>query len=323
LSTYSVTKFTPEQSKEWDDFILRSENGTIFHERTFINYHPLHRFTDHSLIFKNKGNIIGLLPAHEISGDKSNSLVSHQGISFGGIAYKNLQLKTALALVESLLDYCRKNSFSRIIITLPPVNYSTLLNQNMEFALLTKCFKINNLDLTSVIQLDALGDNIIDKYDNKARTNIRKAENEGVQISFNNDINAFYNILEKNFNERLTIKATHSLDDLKYLTKKYPDRVLIYAAHLNKKMIAGSLLFVCNKNTVLTFYLVMDPEFQILRPLNLLIYELTKWSIKSGFKFIDFGTVTKNNKINHGLNTFKENFAGHGVFRKTLEIFLE
>ena len=48
----TVRKFTAKDTKDWDDFVKRSNNGTLFHLRSFLSYHIDRKFTDHSLILK-------------------------------------------------------------------------------------------------------------------------------------------------------------------------------------------------------------------------------------------------------------------------------
>ena len=50
----TVRKFTVKDTKNWDDFVNRSNNGTIFHTRKFLSYHPKNRFWIIVLYFKKK-----------------------------------------------------------------------------------------------------------------------------------------------------------------------------------------------------------------------------------------------------------------------------
>ena len=45
-------------SDEWDDFVDSSDNGTIFHKRTFLSYHPKDRFEDASLVIEKDNKIL-------------------------------------------------------------------------------------------------------------------------------------------------------------------------------------------------------------------------------------------------------------------------
>ena len=58
-----VRKFTAKDTKDWDDFVNQSNNGTIFHLRSFLSYHIDRKFIDHSLIFEKNGEVIAVFPA--------------------------------------------------------------------------------------------------------------------------------------------------------------------------------------------------------------------------------------------------------------------
>ena len=43
-----LVRFEPNLASEWDEFISHSKNGTLFHSRAFLSYHPPERFQDYS-----------------------------------------------------------------------------------------------------------------------------------------------------------------------------------------------------------------------------------------------------------------------------------
>ena len=52
---FKINRYSSLDEPMWDNFVPNSNNGTIFHLRSFLNYHPNNRFTDHSLIIEKKG----------------------------------------------------------------------------------------------------------------------------------------------------------------------------------------------------------------------------------------------------------------------------
>ena len=75
-----------EHETLWDDYILKSNNGTIFHLRKFLSYHRDRNFNDCSLIFYEKEKIQAVFSGAIIN----NCLYSHPGASFGGFIYNNI-----------------------------------------------------------------------------------------------------------------------------------------------------------------------------------------------------------------------------------------
>ena len=61
-SKIDVYKFEESNSSDWDEFVNNASNGTLFHTRKFISYHPQDRFQDHSIYFHNKGKYYAVFP---------------------------------------------------------------------------------------------------------------------------------------------------------------------------------------------------------------------------------------------------------------------
>ncbi len=318
-----VKKYGKQNKEEWEQFVLASNNGTIFHTRKFLSYHPADRFKDNSLLFMEKNNIIAVLSAAEIEKDFKKTLISHQGASYGGFVYKdNLSIKDAFLMTESLIDYGKNNFFDKIIITHSPFVYQKRYSNYVDFALIRDGFKYLKREVSSVISLDVSEDNVLSLFKQEARTATRRAEKLGVQIRNSNDFDDYYRILKKNLEMRHNVKPAHSLEDLIKLKKLFPDKIQLIGAYLKDKMIAGVVNFYCNEKVVLVFYISNIMEYQNYRAVNLLFFEIIKDAIKRGMSFLDFGLFTVNMEPNWGLGKFKENFGARGIFRDTFYLEL-
>ena len=102
----------------------------------------------------------------------------------------------------------------------------------------------------------------------------------------------------------------------------FPDKIYLFGAYVGNKMIAGVVNFIVNPKVVLAFYISHKQNYEDHRSLNLLIYEIIKWSLRNQLRILDFGIFTVNENPNMGLARFKENFGATGVFRDTLELKL-
>ena len=61
-----VIKYDKSFKDLWEEFVISSNNGTIFHKRKFLSYHPPERFKDNSLLFINNNKIISVITAVDI-----------------------------------------------------------------------------------------------------------------------------------------------------------------------------------------------------------------------------------------------------------------
>ncbi len=121
---------------------------------------------------------------------------------------------------------------------------------------------------------------------------------------------------------RHNVKPTHSLDELLHLKELFPDKINLFGAYIEGKMVAGVINFIATENVVLAFYISHNEDFQEVRPINLLFYKIFEWAIQKKYSVFDFGIFTVNEEPNLGLARFKENFGASGQYRDTLEIKL-
>ncbi len=315
---YFPLKNSKITSDEWDAFVDSSDNGTIFHKRTFLSYHPKDRFEDASLVFEKDNKILSIFPAALIIRDGKKILSSHNGASYGGFSYKqNLNLKEAFELVEGLIDYAKKIKCDRIQLTPPPMIYQTKYSNYIDFALVKNNFNYVKREVSSVVQLDVPKDELLSTYRAEARTAVKKAIKQGVEIAECERFEEYYEILKKNLKMRHNVSPTHSLEELIKLKRIFPGKIRLWGAFLGEKLIAGVCNFSANSKVVLAFYISHDEDYQEYRAVNLLFYEIMKRYKDEGFKFLDFGIFTVNMDPNWGLGRFKENFGARGIFRDT------
>ncbi|MCK5740116.1 GNAT family N-acetyltransferase [bacterium] len=302
----------------WDEFVAESNNGTLFHTRRFLNYHPGDRFEDQSLIFYKDDRPLALFPATIFLENEKRILTSHRGSSYGGFVTPSpLSIRDAFRLVNELIIYAREHGFHGIDMTPPPSVYVNRPNNYIEFALLKNGFMYKKREISSVIPLDFPEEKILDTFLSNARRNVRRAFKLGVQVSECEAYADFYEILQKNLKMRHNVTPTHTLEELLYLKELFPDQIKLFAAYAGETMVAGVVMFICNSNVVLAFYISHDEEYQQFRGVNVLFYEIIKWALKNQYGFLDYGIFTVNETPNWGLGRFKESFGAQGVFRDT------
>ncbi len=316
MSEYFPFKDSKVTDEEWDSFVNESDNGTMFHQRLFLSYHPEEKFKDASLVVKKNNKLLSLFPAVVIERDGKKILSSHSGASYGGFVYKsNLNFQEAFELVDILQTYAKELGCDAIQLTLPPMIYLSKYSNYIDFALVKNGFIYLKREVSSVVQLDVPKEDLLLTYRPEARTAAKKAVKQGVEIVECDQFAEYYEILKKNLKMRHNVNPTHTLDELLKIKKLYPSKVRLWGAFVKGKIIAGVCNFSANDKVVLAFYISHDEDYQEYRAVNLLFYEIMKRSHDEGFKFLDFGIFTVNMDPNWGLGRFKENFGARGIFR--------
>ncbi len=314
LEYLKAAKITDE---EWDAFVDESDNGTIFHKRRFLAYHPKDRFKDVSFALQKDNKLFALFPAVMIERNGKKILSSHSGASYGGLVYRDLSVKDAFSAVEILIQTASDMGCSAIQLTLPPIIYQKKYSHYLDFALFRNGFTYLKREISSVVQLDSPDEILLSTFKAESRTAVKKALAQNVEILETERFSDYYEILKKNLKMRHNVNPTHTLEELLKLKSFFPAKIRLMGAFLEDKLIAGVCNFSANREVVLAFYISHDEDYQNYRPVNLLFYEIMKRYRAEGFRFLDFGIFTVNMEPNWGLGRFKESFGARGIFRDT------
>ncbi|MBU0474258.1 MAG: GNAT family N-acetyltransferase [Bacteroidetes bacterium] len=317
-----IIKYSEEWKERWDKFVEESNNGTLFHLQKFFDYHAKGKFSFDHLIFLENEQIIALLPG-AIKGNKFESPI---GASYGSIVTKDIKFEKALEIVSTLLDYAKVNEISEFELTAAPVVYEDKPNQNLDFAMLWLGFKYSLHYISSAIKLNK-DEDIISRFQPTVRRNIRKTfRDSDIRVEINERYDQFYPILLDN-KARHNVKPTHSLEELMRLKELLPNHLKLFMLYYKDKPIAGSSMFFVNKTCALCFYNMLDYEYEHLKPIHRIMYEVVKYSTDNGYSYVDIG-VSQDTKAENpmtpsmGLIDFKEKFDAKTVMRNTLSIKL-
>lgn len=317
----TVVKYSEAFHEQWESFVAHSLQGTLFHTRAFLAYHPAERLQDTSLLFFKKEKLLAILPAAFVQKDAERVLVSHPGASFGGLlTYPRQSVREHLELLASLQDFAREHDCAAIELTVPPLFYQQYPAQSHAYALWRSGFRTYRHELTQAVRLDAQREK---NYSTEFQRKIRRAQSLGVVVRESDDFATFYAILQRNLAERHSTQPAHSLVELLDLRRRLPERIRLFGAFVQEQMIAGYLLFVCNAQAALAFYIAQLYEEQHYRAINLLAHETMNWCERAGLAYFDFGTSTINAEPNWGLIDFREAAGARGFWRERLRVELK
>jgi hypothetical protein len=244
---------------------------------------------------------------------------SPYGASYGGLVTgEELSLKLAEELVGSLLEYLRGQGVQRLVVVPPPWLNFARPHDYLNFWLLKHGATCPASELTSYIEVR---EEPLESFSHSAVKAVRKAKASDVLVEESRDIEAFYEILAEN-RRKFGVTPTHTLEEIRWLLRELPEHVKLFMARREGTPIAGSLVFRVNRRVILDFYWAHLDEHQGFRPINLLVYEITRWAYRNGFRIFDFGTQTIDMVPVEGSTKFKETFGAVGVFRRTYDLRL-
>jgi len=316
-----ITKLNSlNEFENWDLFVDKTYNGTIFHKKIFLDYHQ-NKYDFKILSFYSYQNklLAGLLFVNH-----NNNIISPYGASYGGIIFAPIPIFKMNEIVVELINWSILNQIKSINITTAPIVYNDSLIQDADFLYLYNGFKLSEVKFSSVIDLKLFGDNIIESYSNMGKRAIKKSIKSKLYLKMNSDIDKYYNILfvnKKNFK----VLPAHKLNELKYLIRKNPKKFNLFEIYYEKNLIAGIITFHCNDKTLLTFYIASDPAYHIHRPVNRCLHEVVLYAIKKGYDFIDLGVSMNSDSDNPiepawSLISFKEFTGARGFLRNSYQL---
>lgn len=321
---YSLTihEYKDENIDEWDNFVINSNNGTIFQQQKFLKYHDAGKFNFTHYLIRHNGKLVAVVPG----GYKQNGEIywSPVGASYGSIVTKDLDFEISLAIVDKLIEFFRIKGTKEIFLIPPPLIYSKIYNQHIEYAMLYRKFDFEYHYISHSI---SLGAEYKSNYNRATKYKLNKVkQNLDLKIVQKNDFENFYPILVTN-KLKHNATPTHSLSDLYKLDILLPGKIKLFCAYYKDILIGGHLVFITNDNVALCFYNAMDYEYEKLYPAYALAEHVIEWSRANGFKWFDFGVsqdTTSDNPMTPSLSLiyFKEFFNTRGIFRSTYHLKL-
>lgn len=313
-----IVAYSAEFQQAWDDFVAGAVNGTVFHSRRFLAYHPEGRFSDQSLLALDGGAIAAVMPAawRDVPG-VGRVLVSHPGASYGGPVFAP---RASSALIMDCLaafeDRARELGAAALQMRLPPHVFHEWPLESLEFALRFRSYELLASELTCAVDLTATAEDVLASVAPACRRNIKKALRSDLEVGDSDDFAQYWDILAENLQRHHQVTPTHSLEEILRVRELLGDRVRLVVARRGERILAGTVLFACNRHAVHTFYMASRDEDREVRPLNLVLYHALRSARDEGFRHLNFGVSTPGGtSVNWGLLRFKESFGGRGVCR--------
>ncbi|MDB4754069.1 hypothetical protein OAF84_02175 [Akkermansiaceae bacterium] len=298
---------------EWDTFVSISKNGSFLFYRDYQEYHS-DRFQDHSLVFRSKEKTIALLPACR----EGDSLVSHGGLTFGGIlSDEKMTTPVMLEVFELLLSHAKQEMFSQIIYKACPSIYHAYPADEDLYALQINNARLFRRDVSSV-----LSPSDHPKMQERRKRSIKKALKFGVTCRETGDVKEFWSILSEVLKLNHNATPAHSLDEITLLKSKFPNEIRLFCAYQDDRMIAGTLIFE-NQQIAHTQYIASSDLGKSLGGLDLIFGELIS-KVYTSKKWFSFGISTENQgmALNEGLIGQKEGFGARACVHDFYQIDL-
>ncbi len=296
----NIKKYSSFDKKAWDEFIPLTSNGTFLHQRDYMDYHK-DRFEDSSLMIYKGNRLLALFPAH-IEGKQ---VFSHSGLTYGDVLLdKKIKSDFVYEIVQNLFDYFKNVGINQLEIKAVPVFFKPELEDN------TIYHYWKSGGVVQKIQAYYLVDKYSFRLNKNRKRNIKKIQqNKDLTISTSKDLLPdYWDLLSRNLRSRHNALPVHTLEEMDYLMRLFPENIELYTVSDENKLLAGIVVYKVN-HTLHFQYIgaVQDPEER-----NSIDY-LTDHIINENmehYKYISLGSAENpDGSPNHSLIYWKESFG--------------
>jgi hypothetical protein len=315
-------RYQTHNAGAWKNFLLNSNNGTLFHDLDFLAYHAEGKFEVHHLMIYQGDTLVALLPAAIVEKEPGRRfLQSPYGASVGGFVLPaKLKVATTLEMVRGLQAYARQESLAGIEMRLPPSSYLREPNDLLPFILQISGFTLKHSSLVFMASLHGPREGLADRLLSATkRKNVRSNLRKGV---FPREVDPgkladFYALLLDNWSRHNAV-PTHSYSELQNLFQLVPGKLRLFLCQHEGIEIAGVLVFILNEVVANTFYLCeLQSLKQDLRGPAVLNSHLIDRMAEEGFRYLDLGPSISDAHYNEGAVYFKEQMGAQGFARQT------
>lgn len=312
--------YSEENCQAWNEFVEQSLNGTFLHTRRYLSYHG-ERFKDVSLIIKDESEkIVGLFPAAIDPNDKKR-VVSHPGITYGGILHAGkLRGAAMLEAFDKLKEFYAAQNFQSLRYKVVPGIYHRAPVSDDSYALFVNDAQRYRCDLSCSIDLK----NRL-KMSSRRERSLKKALKAGIRIEEGTHFApALWEILQDNLARKYESRPVHTLEEISLLQTLFPNNVKFVAALLNDKVVAGIVLFITDTTAHAQYIASSETGYEI-SALDAVFNFCIEAAANDGKRFFDFGTSNEDEgrTLNTTLYNFKSEFGGGGIVHEFYEMNLQ
>lgn len=316
MSRPTIRSYTLEDRVAWDAFVAQSKNGTFLFQRDYMDYHA-DRFPDASLMaYDDDGAIRALLPATR----REDELSSHGGLTYGGfVTDKRMTAEAMLGVLEASLDHlCRAGVTTLLYKAVPYIYHRSPAEEDL-YALFVHGAEVRRRDVLSVLDYGAERD-----WRDRLRSRIRKvgtARRAGLQVRQSDEYERFWELLTANLAQRHSVRPVHTVDEIKVLAGRFPDRIQLFAAYRGTALEAGAVTYL--SDTVCHAQYSANSEYgRTVRCLDL-VYAHIIDAFRGRVRYFDFGISNEQDgSLNQGLIDYKESFGARTVVHDTYRLTL-
>lgn len=318
MKDLTVGVLQPVDIPAWQAFVASSPNATLFHDLDFLAYHRSIDF--HHLVVRGDGNLVAIVPGALLESDGKRTWRSPVGASIGGPALtRRPRLNRVMAIVDALLTYAREQRWSSIEMTLPPSVYHPEAGDLVAFALVRHGFREEGRWLSPMLDLDrvpAAASVEASLFERRQLQALHGGQAAGIVACLGGftELKEFAPVFEETY-ARLATRPTHTIADLEFLMRRFPDRIHLELARHGPRTVAGIFVMRLTERVAVTAYICSTDDGRRAGGVVVAMSSLLNRLRRGGGRWLDLGPSATERSTNAGVMLFKEGLGGVGYCR--------
>jgi hypothetical protein len=306
-----IEPYQPINKTEWDSFISSSKNGTFLFERDYMDYHA-DRFTDCSLIVRNRSKIIAVVPAN-MEGDV---IYSHQGLTYGGVIIgPKMTTPLFMEVFDEIVEAVKALGASSLVYKTVPSIYHKLPAEEDRYAFFLRNANLIRRDVLSVIRTSSTA-----PVQKRRMRGTRQAKEAHLSVGESDKWSDFWQILEGRLVSRYAAIPVHSLDEINLLHTQFPENIRLFVTSRGSEVLAGCVVYLTDR-VAHAQYIAASDEGLSSGALDALFHQLITVHFRDT-EYFDFGISNEKmgRYLNSGLVEYKEGFGARTVVHDHYEL---
>jgi hypothetical protein len=296
VKNYIVKRYNSEYFTLWNDFISTAKNATFLFHRDYMEYHS-DRFEDYSLLVFDGGKLVSIIPANRIE----NSIFSHQGLTYGGFVFDdNLNIIEMNTIISKVVIYLKENRFGEFLIKEMVSIYAAQYFNEIRLMLLEKEAKLSAAKMNLAIDFESEF-----KISKSKLKHYRRLQSIGLEIREEDSLDNFWDkVLIPRLAQRFNSKPVHTLEEITFLKRKFPDNIFQYNVYLENEILAGITIFKTDK-VIKSQYGAITKSGEKFRALDFLYINLIN-KFKTQYAYFDMGTVDDDSELGYNIGLLNQ-----------------
>lgn len=318
---FSFCAYHVAHQAAWDRLVQCARNGAFMFQRAYMDYHA-DRFMDASLMIHRDGELVAVLPAHRCETQQGPCLVTHGGLTFGGVVLSHgMGAQDTIELIQALIQHLRQQGWAQLIYKPMPHVFQGQPSEADVHALIQLGARCIRSDLAHTLDLARRP-----PLSKGRRHALGKARKQGLVVKPIEDLGALWAIIQDVLQARHQASPTHTKSEMAHLQAQCPQIECLGAfASLddNSPLLAGAVSYRFDR-VLHTQYLAASEAGRQCGALDAVIMALIDQA-SVDCRWLSFGASTQDQgrTLNAGLAQQKESFGAGVTLLQTYALDLE